>query len=40
MELGIWQGRYQNLELSWLCWWDSQGKLQQTGWERSMSTTG
>jgi Uma2 family endonuclease len=35
VELGIWQGRYQNLELPWLRWWDNQGKLLLTGWERS-----
>ncbi|MBD2676944.1 MULTISPECIES: Uma2 family endonuclease [Nostoc] len=35
VELGIWQGRYQNLELPWLRWWDDQGNLLQTGWERS-----
>ena len=35
VELGIWQGRYQNLELPWLRWWDNQGNLLQTGWERS-----
>ncbi|AFZ24056.1 hypothetical protein Cylst_1797 [Cylindrospermum stagnale PCC 7417] len=35
VELGIWQGRYQNLELPWLRWWDNQGNLLLTGWERS-----
>jgi Uma2 family endonuclease len=35
VELGIWQGRYQNLELPWLRWWGNQGYLLQTGWERS-----
>ncbi|MDZ8104092.1 MAG: Uma2 family endonuclease [Nostoc sp. DedQUE12a] len=35
VELGIWQGRYQNLELPWLRWWDDRGNLLQTGWERS-----
>ncbi len=35
VELGIWQGRYQNLELPWLRWWDNEGNLLQTGWERS-----
>lgn len=34
VELGIWQGRYQNLELPWLRWWNNQGNLLQTGWER------
>ncbi|BAY75850.1 hypothetical protein NIES25_22990 [Nostoc linckia NIES-25] len=35
VELRIWQGRYQNLELPWLRWWDDRGNLLQTGWERS-----
>jgi len=24
VELGLWQGSYQNQELFWLRWWDSQ----------------
>jgi Uma2 family endonuclease len=35
VELGIWQGRYQNLELPWLRWWDSQGQLLLSGDERA-----
>ena len=35
MELGIWQGRYQNVELPWLRWWDSAGNLLLTGFERA-----
>ncbi|MDY7019954.1 MAG: Uma2 family endonuclease [Cyanobacteriota bacterium] len=35
VELGIWQGRYGNLELPWLRWWDSQGNLLLTGVERA-----
>ncbi|BAB77902.1 Uma2 family endonuclease [Anabaena sp. FACHB-709] len=35
VELGIWQGLYQNLELPWLRWWDNQGNLLLTGWEQS-----
>ena len=35
VELGIWQGRYQNMELPWLRWWDSQGNLLLTGEERA-----
>jgi Uma2 family endonuclease len=27
VELGIWQGRYLNLELPWLRWWDARGNL-------------
>jgi Uma2 family endonuclease len=35
IELGIWQGRYQNLELPWLRWWDDEGNLLLTGEERA-----
>ena len=35
VELGIWQCRYQNVELPWLRWWDSQGNLLLTGEERA-----
>lgn len=35
VELGIWQGQYQNAELPWLRWWDSQGNLLLTGEERA-----
>lgn len=35
VELGIWQGRYQNAELPWLRWWDNQAKLLLTGWEQA-----
>jgi hypothetical protein len=35
VELGIWQGYYQNLELPWLRWWDAQGNLLLTGQERA-----
>ncbi|MGB7441640.1 MAG: Uma2 family endonuclease [Coleofasciculaceae cyanobacterium] len=35
VELGIWQGRYQNSELSWLRWWDEQGNLLLTGHEQA-----
>lgn len=31
VELGIWQGRYENMELPWLRWWDSEGNLLLTG---------
>jgi hypothetical protein len=30
VELGVWQGRYQNLERPWLRWWDNQGCLLST----------
>ncbi|EGK87997.1 Uma2 family endonuclease [Microcoleus vaginatus PCC 9802] len=35
VELGIWQGRYQNVELPWLRWWDSEGNLLLSGSERA-----
>nr|MDZ8284879.1 Uma2 family endonuclease [Nostoc sp. ChiSLP01] len=35
VELGIWQGVYQNVELPWLRWWDLQGNLLLTGDERA-----
>ncbi|MGH2415518.1 MAG: Uma2 family endonuclease, partial [Microcystaceae cyanobacterium] len=34
VELGIWQGQYQNMTLPWLRWWDAQGNLLLTGEER------
>ena len=35
VELGIWQGRYQNVELPWLRWWDTAGNLLLSGAERA-----
>jgi Uma2 family endonuclease len=35
IELGLWQGEYQNMELPWLRWWDLQGNLLLTGEERA-----
>ncbi len=35
VELGIWQGQYQNVELPWLRWWDLQGNLLLNGDERA-----
>ncbi|MEH2443218.1 transcriptional regulator [Nostoc sp. 'Peltigera membranacea cyanobiont' 213] len=35
VELGIWQGVYQNAELPWLRWWDLQGNLLLSGDERA-----
>lgn len=35
VELGIWQGRYDEMELPWLRWWDNQGNLLLTGDERA-----
>ncbi|OUL34541.1 Uma2 family endonuclease [Nostoc sp. 106C] len=39
VELGIWQGEYQNMELPWLRWWDEQGNLLLTGEERAERLT-
>ncbi len=35
VELGVWQGRYQNLTQPWLRWWSATGKLLPTGGERA-----
>ncbi len=35
IELGIWQGIYNNMELPWLRWWDDRGNLLLTGEERA-----
>lgn len=35
VELGIWQGQYQNANLPWLRWWDLQGNLLLSGGERA-----
>jgi Uma2 family endonuclease len=35
IELGIWQGQYQNLDLPWLRWWTDQGELLLSGSERA-----
>jgi hypothetical protein len=35
VELGIWQGRYQNVEMPWMRWWDAQGRLLRTGEEQA-----
>ncbi|MEH2024312.1 Uma2 family endonuclease [Nostoc sp.] len=35
VELGLWQGEYQNAQLPWLRWWDLQGSLLLTGDERA-----
>ena len=35
VELGIWQGWYQNAERPWLRWWDAKGNLLLTGEERA-----
>ncbi len=35
VELGIWQGHYQNATLPWLRWWDLQGNLLLIGGDRA-----
>ncbi|MFB2974603.1 Uma2 family endonuclease [Aerosakkonema sp. BLCC-F183] len=35
VEIGIWQGQYQNVEFPWLRWWDAQGNLLLTAEERA-----
>jgi Uma2 family endonuclease len=35
VELGLWQGAYQNQQRSWLRWWDDQGNLLLTGSEQA-----
>jgi len=36
IEIGIWQGLYQNMELPWLRWWDEAGNLLLAGSERAI----
>ena len=31
VELGLWEGSYQNQTQQWLGWWDSEGNLLLTG---------
>ncbi len=35
VELGLWQGNYQNQHQQWLRWWDREGNLLLTGEERA-----
>ncbi|HIK11364.1 MAG TPA: Uma2 family endonuclease [Oscillatoriaceae cyanobacterium M33_DOE_052] len=35
VELGLWEGAYQNQTQVWLRWWDSEGNLLLTGWEQT-----
>ncbi|MBD2744284.1 hypothetical protein H6H02_22420 [Coleofasciculus sp. FACHB-1120] len=37
VELGIWQGRYTNMEFPWLRWWDAQGNLLLDGTEAQIA---
>jgi len=36
MEVGVWEGAYQNQSQLWLRWWDLQGNLLLTGGERAI----
>ena len=35
VEIGLWQGSYQNQNQLWLRWWDEEGNLLLTGWEQT-----
>lgn len=35
VELGVWQGSYQNQTQLWLRWWDREGSLLLTGAEKA-----
>jgi Uma2 family endonuclease len=35
VELGIWQGLFQNMDFPWMRWWDQRGNLLLTGHERA-----
>jgi predicted transposase YdaD len=35
VELGLWEGNYQNQAQVWLRWWDLEGNLLPTGTERA-----
>lgn len=35
VELGIWQGRFANLDSPWMRWWSAEGELLLTGAERA-----
>ena len=35
VELGLWQGSYQNQTMLWLRWWDEEGNLLSIGDERA-----
>jgi hypothetical protein len=35
VELGLWQGSYQNQTQTWLRWWDNKGNLLLIGDERA-----
>ena len=35
VELGVWEGSYQNQAQRWLRWWDNEGNLLRTGSEQA-----
>jgi Uma2 family endonuclease len=35
VEIGLWRGTYQTVELDWVRWWDAAGRLLPTGHERA-----
>lgn len=37
VEIGVWQGSYQNQTQAWLRWWDLAGNLLLTGQERAIA---
>ena len=37
VEIGVWEGSYQNQTQRWLRWWDLQGNLLLTGSERAIA---
>lgn len=37
VEIGVWEGTYQNQTQLWLRWWDMQGNLLLTGSERAIA---
>ena len=37
VEVGVWEGTYQNQNQPWLRWWDLQGNLLLTGSERAIA---
>ncbi|AUT02349.1 transcriptional regulator [Nostoc sp. CENA543] len=39
VELGIWQGQYQNMTAPWLRWWDAQGNLLLSSEEKTQLLT-
>ncbi len=40
VELGVWEGSYQNTVMKWMRWWDEQGQLLLTGIERAEEAEG